>query len=253
MFYRESGPTFWVPEMNYKYCRQVWKLIREEDLNITIVCSDGTLQTNKCFSEFFRGQLSIIKDIISDTCESEMIYLPDFNSEEVNFLLSDFSTFSEKKVDFFEESPALNEIIDSPGQFEYSDQAKLSLSHALTDKALECTTHRPSPAFKFKKNIENCKDTTEINVSFKHKLHICYNCGASFHDSKNLAYHRYLVHPKNEDSLQCEVCLKKFPYKHVLNKHFRRQHSGSQFFCSICNNSFTRKTSLSRHTKKFHA
>ena len=250
MFYRESGPTFWVPEMNYKYCRQVWKLIREEDLNITIVCSDGTLQTNKCFSEFFRGQLSIIKDIISDTCESEIIYMPDFNSEEINFHLNDFSTLG-KEDTFSEDSPELGEIINAPGPYEYSDQAKLSLSHAITDK--ECNTHRPSAASESKKNIENCKDKKERNVSFKHKLHICYNCGASFHDSKNLAIHRYDVHPRNRNSFECEVCLKKFPYKHVLNKHFQRQHSGSKFFCSICNNSFTRKTSLLRHTKKFHA
>ena len=208
--------------MNYKYCSHIWKRIREEDLNITIVCSDGSLQTNKCFSEFFRGQLSIIKDIILDTCESETIYLPDFNSEEVNFLLNDFSTL-EKKVTFSEDSPALGEIINAPGPCENSDQAKLS--HATTDTALEATTHRPSAAFELKKNIKNCKDATEKDVSFKHKSHICYNCGASFHDSKNLAIHRYLVHPRNEDSFQCEICFKKFAYKHVLNKHFRRQHS----------------------------
>ena len=235
------------------YCSHVWKLIREEDLNITIVCSDGSLQTNKCFSEFFWGQLSIIKDIISDTCESEIISMPDFKREEINFHLNDFSTFSEKKVTIFEEYPALGEIVNAPGLHEYSDQAKLSLSHVITEKALECNTHSPSAALESKKNIKNSKDTTERNVSFKHKLHICYNCGASFHDSKNLAIHRYLVHPRNKDSFQCEICFKKFAYKHVLNKHFRRQHSGSQFFCSICNNSFTRKTSLLRHTKKFHA
>ena len=60
--------------MNSNYCSYVWKLLREEDLNISIVCSDGSLQTNKCFSEFFSGQLSIIQEIISDTYESEIIH-----------------------------------------------------------------------------------------------------------------------------------------------------------------------------------
>ena len=175
--------------MNSNYCSYVWKLLREEDLNISIVCSDGSLQTNKCFSEFFSGQLSIIKEIISDTCESEIIYLPDFKSEEVNLLLNKFSTFTGKKVSILEDSPATYEIINSPdpSPIEYCDN---KASRALAAKALECTTYPNSPAFLSEKTMANCKDKTEIIVSFKPKLHICQICGASFNDSKKLAKHR---------------------------------------------------------------
>lgn len=176
--------------MNSNYCSYVWKLLREEDLNISIVCSDGSLQTNKCFSEFFSGQLSIIKEIISDTYESEIIYMPDFKSEEVNFLLNKFSTFTEKKVSILEDSPATDEIINPPDPSPTEHCDNKASRRVIAAKALECTTYPNSSAFLPEKKIANCKEKTEINVSCKPKLHICHICGASFNVSKKLAFHR---------------------------------------------------------------
>ena len=46
---------------------------------------------------------------------------------------------------------------------------------------------------------------------------------------------------------KCEICDKKFAYKHVL-KHHLAIHTGERnFICGVCDKSFTQKANLQKH------
>ena len=50
----------------------------------------------------------------------------------------------------------------------------------------------------------------------------------------------------------CNLCRRKFPFKCKLEEH-QRIHTGQKpFVCTICSNTFTQKSSLTRHYVKIH-
>lgn len=87
-------------------------------------------------------------------------------------------------------------------------------------------------------------------ISIKEKITCCYLCGKSFKSSKDLANHKYRVHPNNARKLfQCFVCDKRFLHNFDLNKHKKETHSGSNYKCDKCNKCFKTKFNLNRHLK----
>ena len=90
------------------------------------------------------------------------------------------------------------------------------------------------------------------NIHGRSESLVCSDCGKLFSSSKQIKNHKYNVHPKIKDKYECEQCLQKFPYAHVLDKHKVRNHSGERFVCSNCNKSFTLRSNLLKHVKIFH-
>ena len=198
-------------------------------LDVVLSCCDGVkIKTNKCFYASFDQILGCV--FKSDNIVPDVIILPEFTSQEVHSkLLNHFSDF---------DSITINSQCSLSSPEEDHDEERSDSSPHIDSNFIGKTFECPSGDQLFKKR------------AFLSKC--CFYCGAQFETPKKLARHYYNVHPKVTDTFKCEVCLERFPYKHVLTKHVERKHRNLLFPCLSCNKSFTLKFNLLRHVRKFH-
>ena len=51
----------------------------------------------------------------------------------------------------------------------------------------------------------------------------------------------------HEKSFKCDVCLKVFPRKFILKRHYRTHTGEKPFACQVCDKKFSRKFTLAQH------
>ena len=205
--------------MVQSHVNYMWSLLGNKFLDVELTCCDGVkIKTNKCFYESFDNDL---RCVFKGDVVPEVIILPEFTSEEVHLnLLNNFSNLDST-------STSSQYLVSSQEEEHEEDRWNASIS-----------------------TLEDPKEESVKNKTCLSK--VCHHCGAQFENSKKLSRHYYNVHPKVIDAYQCDVCLKRFPYKHVLTKHVQRKHKNSLFPCLSCNKEFTLKFNLLRHLRKFH-
>jgi len=77
----------------------------------------------------------------------------------------------------------------------------------------------------------------------------CRVCGKTVTSRKKLMDHLRALH---NDPADCELCGQTCPSKKRLLEHKRRKHSNEQFKCDMCEETFKRKDTLSKHFKVCH-
>ena len=81
----------------------------------------------------------------------------------------------------------------------------------------------------------------------------CSICGKLMLNSFKLAQHMYKTHPKVPNKFECSLCHSSFPYKHILDQHTKRIHSGNVFQCKQCNKGFKGDNyNYKRHLSSVH-
>ena len=81
----------------------------------------------------------------------------------------------------------------------------------------------------------------------------CSICGKFLVNSLKLAQHKYRAHPKVPNKFECSLCHSSFPYKHRLDQHTKRTHSGNVFQCKQCNMGFKGDNyNYKRHLSSVH-
>ena len=81
----------------------------------------------------------------------------------------------------------------------------------------------------------------------------CSICGKLMLNSFKLAQHMYKTHPKVPNKFECSLCHSSFPYKHILDQHTKRTHSGNVFQCKQCNKGFKGDNyNYKRHLSSVH-
>ena len=68
-----------------KYNDIIWGFVMAEEryYDIKIVCSDGTIVTNKCFTAFFEDELSKLEELIVSPDQPIVEIVPDISSQKV--------------------------------------------------------------------------------------------------------------------------------------------------------------------------
>ena len=70
-----------------KYNDIIWGFVmaeaEERYYDIKIVCSDGTIVTNKCFGAFFEDELSKLEELIVSPDKPIVVIVPDISSQKV--------------------------------------------------------------------------------------------------------------------------------------------------------------------------
>lgn len=223
--------------------RLIWNLIDGESFfDTTIICCDGYVKTNKCFLVFSDPIVACILGVLSPY-RQEVILMKEYTTSEV-FLNT--KTFS--KIYTASQNLGLRPC----------DERKEAASD------IERSYYNPEEPirnFKFSYgSVSECLEVENIdiskivksNIQGRSESKICSDCGKIFSSSKQMRNHKYNVHPSVKDKYECEKCLQKFPYVHLLNKHKIRSHSRERFVCSNCNKSFTLRSNLLKHIKIFH-
>lgn len=67
--------------------------------------------------------------------------------------------------------------------------------------------------------------------------HICPHCGKIYKTAITLNTHCLLIHPPNEQPVQCSECLKVYPSAMSLQKHVQYMHK-FKYRCTACYKSF---------------
>lgn len=67
--------------------------------------------------------------------------------------------------------------------------------------------------------------------------HICPHCGKIYKTAITLNTHCLLIHPPNEQPVQCSECLKVYPSAMSLQKHVQYMHKFN-YRCTACYKSF---------------
>lgn len=67
--------------------------------------------------------------------------------------------------------------------------------------------------------------------------HICPHCGKIYKTAITLNTHCLLIHPANEQPVQCSECLKVYPSAMSLQKHVQYMHK-FKYRCAACYKSF---------------
>ncbi|KAJ8667973.1 hypothetical protein QAD02_009636 [Eretmocerus hayati] len=77
---------------------------------------------------------------------------------------------------------------------------------------------------------------------------VCKPCGKNFKTRKGLKKHEWEVH-KNQNSIACEFCEKRFKTNSCLRSHMRMHSEERPFSCTSCCKSYKRKKDLKYHEK----
>ena len=159
----------------------LWTLIGEENLDLTIHCSNGTIKTSKCYCACFGEELSILRDH-SLIFESDIISMPDYSCDEVHFILKKFSVSKEQlplslnldtATDNKIKGCLRSEIITSIDSF--SNRNSLNVKRKSRQRA---STIKEEESW-----------STGMNTPIQ-ETHICHICGGIFRTSLKLANHR---------------------------------------------------------------
>jgi len=84
------------------------------------------------------------------------------------------------------------------------------------------------------------------------KKYKCTQCNNTYNDSSNLTTHRKLKHDPNHEDIECVKCGETFTYQRNLRYHMNTHENIKPFKCTICAESFTSPSFLSKHKKKMH-
>lgn len=142
-------------------------------------------------------------------------------------------------------------------------------------KRRECEVHRrtctsrPKPLQPIEKKQYKCPIESCPKIYFKNshlKRHLAsthlnkrqfkcdyQGCGKGFNDISGLGLHKKIVHLKIREA-QCQICLAKFYFKHLLERHMRIFHdeSRNRFACDYCGITFHLKTGILKHIRTVH-
>jgi stress-induced morphogen len=97
---------------------------------------------------------------------------------------------------------------------------------------------------KFCFNKHTQKESLKSNACIKHFFN-----QESIHESN--ASNLSTIVPISQ-RYECNICLKQFKHKKLVNRHIREKHEGIHYNCSICSKEFNRKYLVNRHIKAVH-
>ena len=174
--YFQRDQLFFLEMVNFSH---LWTLIGEENLDLTINCSNGTIKTSKCYCACFGEELSILRDH-SLIFESDIISMPDYSCDEVHFILKKFSV-SKEQLQF-----SLNLDTATDNKIKGCLRSEIMTS-------IDSFSKRNSLNVKRKSRLSTIKEeeswSTGKNTSIQ-ETHICHICGGIFGTSLKLARHR---------------------------------------------------------------
>ena len=229
---------------NMEQGRLIWNLMDGESfLDTTIICCDGYIKTNKCFLVFSDPIVGCICGVLSPY-HQEVILMMEYTTSEVFCITKNFCKT-------YTASQNLKIWPYDENQEVASDIAKSNYNREGEETIQNLKFSSGSVGESFVEKTEKSK-SDRSNTQGRSESKVCTDCGKIFTSSKQMRNHKYNVHPEIKDKYECEHCLQKFPYVHVLNKHKIRRHSGERFVCSNCNKSFTIRSNLLKHIKIFH-
>ena len=238
-----------------KYNDIIWGFVMAEEryYDIKIVCSDGTIVTNKCFTAFFEDELSKLEELVMSPDQPIIVIVPDICSQEVTEKTSSFSMKLHADPSIHQVTqpkPNTNSLKVQPSTF--------AMERFFKNKTL---SNEESSQSSNNSSVEQYKSgTNESSNSSVNRRNIgtskcCHSCGKVFDSALKLAKHSYHVHSKEQDDnnlLKCSICFKIFQSKHKFSLHMRRTHSCSQFTCKICNMKYSRKDNMLAHYERAH-
>ena len=178
----------------------IWSQISKEDYDVMIVCDNGVVKSNKCFSVFYEEELFLCYEIfcsIWSEHEQDVVFMPEYKVIDVYHLTGGFSMM-------FPEEP------DQVGSFHSSPQ-----THDDVIEELENESFREAMPIQIhsKIRIQNLtareNDTGVFNQTKPtiSTSRCCHLCGASFPTAQKIAQHIYYCHPKDNYKFECSVCL----------------------------------------------
>ena len=79
----------------------------------------------------------------------------------------------------------------------------------------------------------------------------CFDCKKTFKSMIEIENHMLLKSCEDEEENICKTCGKRFTLRYNLLQHIRDVHENPQKFkCSLCEKTYSHKSSLTKHSKK---
>uniref|UniRef100_A0A336MUM6 CSON007754 protein n=1 Tax=Culicoides sonorensis TaxID=179676 RepID=A0A336MUM6_CULSO len=96
--------------------------------------------------------------------------------------------------------------------------------------------------------IKNLPKKSDSTILFK-----CDICSKTYDKKASYQYHMKTKHVATDDrKFECNVCQKKFAFKHEIIRHSRIHTNDKPFSCSVCGKKFTDRSTHLKH-EKIHA
>ena len=197
--------------MTRLHAEYIWDMMTEEFYDLMIICADGRVKSNKCFSVFYRKELSVCCEVFSSSssyADPEVIHMPSYKCQEVFKLSCGFSKVFQDPLtnhsnpDLKAKMNPNSEILqDKSRTSAFSETSTVNVTKG-EDKEFLCLSHYKTPRKKVVDDSSIVSDIPKLTSS-----RCCHICGSTFTNSQKMAHHMYDCHPKRDNLFECEICL----------------------------------------------